>query len=89
MISTIALAAFSRNRDVGLVGRIQRVGDGGHQLLDQEPAAGVECSDHPHQCGLPFGDECQDCPGVDEVEGMFGQRFDADVVSTQLDVGRQ
>ena len=83
------VTAFPRNLDVGLVGRIQRLGDGGHQLLDQEPAAGLECSDHPHQRRLPFGNECQDCPGVDDVEGTFGQRIDADVVATQLDVGRQ
>ena len=36
-----------------------------------------------------FGNECQDRPGVDEVEGAFGQRIDADVVTTQLDIGRQ
>ena len=80
--------AFPRNLDVGFVGRIQRLEDRRHQLLDQQPAAGLQRRDHPHQRGSPFGNERQYRPGVNDVEGAFGQRIDADVVAAQLDIAR-
>src|SRR5262245_16428670 len=57
------------------------------ELLDHQPAAGLQRGHEPFQRLLPLRHVLQHEPGVDEIERLRRQRVGANVMMAQLDIG--